>query len=70
LSSEIHLKCIIIVETAMGKGGLTKWFKAEEYSTLRFVEYREFKDYSEGELIKLKDYDKITDTIIDDILII
>jgi hypothetical protein len=43
---------------------------AEEYSTLRFVEYREFKDYSEGELIKLKDYDKITDTIIDDILII
>jgi hypothetical protein len=56
-------------KTAMGKGGLTKWFKmAEEYSTLRFVE--EFKDYSEGELIKLKDYDKITDTIIDDILII
>jgi hypothetical protein len=56
-------------KTAMGKGGLTKWFKmAEEYSTLRFVEYREFKDYSEGELIKLKDYDKITDTIIDDIL--
>jgi hypothetical protein len=43
VSSEIHLKCIIIVEkTAMGKGGLTKWFKmAEEYSTLRFVEYRE-----------------------------
>jgi hypothetical protein len=27
-------------KTAMGKGGLTKWFKmAEEYSTLRFVEY-------------------------------
>jgi hypothetical protein len=44
-------------KTAMGKGGLTKWFKmAEEYSTLRFVEYREFK-YSEGELIKLKDYE-------------
>jgi hypothetical protein len=43
---------------------------AEEYSTLRFVEYREFKDSPEGELIKLKDYDKITDTIIDDILII
>jgi hypothetical protein len=55
--------------TAMGKNGLTKWFKmAEEYVTYRFVEYREFKDYSEGELIKLKDYDKITDTIIQDIL--
>jgi hypothetical protein len=54
-------------KTAMGKGGLTKWFKmAEEYSTLRFVEYREFIQKENW----LKDYDKITDTIIDDILII
>lgn len=54
---------------AYGKTGLTKWFKfAEEHVTYRFIEYRSFKDYSEGELIKLKDYDAISDTIIEDIL--
>lgn len=53
----------------VGKKGLTKWFRsAEEFVTYKFVEYREFKDYSEGELVKLKDYDKISDDIIDDIL--
>jgi hypothetical protein len=52
-----------------GKKGIKKWFKmAEQYVTYRFIEYREFNDYSEGELIKLKDYDLITDNIIDDIL--
>lgn len=52
-----------------GKKGMTKWFKmAEQYVTYRFIEYREFEDYSEGELVKLKDYDKITDQILDDIL--
>ncbi len=52
-----------------GKKGMTKWFKsAEEFVELKFIEYREFKDYSEGELTKLKDYDKITDQIISDIL--
>ena len=54
---------------AYGKKGLTKWFKfAEEHIIYQFIEYREFADYSEGELTKLKDYDKITDQIIDDIL--
>lgn len=54
---------------AYGKKGLNKWYKyAEQYVTYKFVEYREFKDYSEGEMTKLKDYDKITDLIIDDIL--
>lgn len=54
---------------AYGKKGLTKWFKfAEEYVNYQFIEYRDFEDYSEGELTKLKDYDKITDKIIDDIL--
>ena len=53
----------------MGKKGMTKWFKmAEQFVNYRFVEYRKYKDYSEGELVKLKDYDKITDSIIDDIL--
>lgn len=52
-----------------GKKGITKWFKsAEEFVEYKFIEYREFVDYSEGELTKLKDYDKITDQIIDDIL--
>ena len=52
-----------------GKTGMTKWFKlAEEHVIYKFIEYREFEDYSEGELTKLKDYDKITDDIIQDIL--
>lgn len=52
-----------------GKKGMTKWFKsAEEFVQYKFIEYREFQDYSEGELTKLKDYDKITDQIIIDIL--
>jgi hypothetical protein len=51
-----------------GKTGMTKWFKlAEKHITYRFIEYRSFKDYSEGELIKLKDYDNITDMILKDI---
>jgi hypothetical protein len=54
---------------AFGKKGITKWFGlAEEFITYKFIEYREYKDYSEGELVKLKDYDKISDTIISDIL--
>lgn len=53
----------------MNKSGYSKWFKfAEQYVTYRFINYREYKNYSEGELIKLKDYDKITDMIIEDVL--
>lgn len=53
---------------AENKSGLSKWFKyAEEHLTLRWIEYREWTDYSEGELVKLIDYDKITDQIISDI---
>ena len=55
--------------SVFGKTGIKKWFKlAEQFVTYKFIEYREFKDYSEGELTKLKDYDKITDGIISDIL--
>jgi hypothetical protein len=55
--------------SAYGKTGLKKWYKmAEEYVTYKFINYRSFEDYSEGELIKLKDYDRITDSIIEDIL--
>lgn len=54
---------------AYGKKGLNKWYKyAEQYVSYKFVTYREYSNYSEGELTKLKDYDKITDQIIDDIL--
>jgi hypothetical protein len=53
---------------ALNKSGLSKWFKyCEDKINLRFIEYREYENYSEGELIKLKDYDKITDQIIKDI---
>ena len=55
--------------SVLGKTGIKKWFKlAEQFVTYKFIEYREFKDYSEGELTKLKDYDKISDEIISDIL--
>ena len=56
-------------EAALKKGGLNKWFKlCEEYVQLRYVKYRNYDNYSDGELIKLKDYDKITDQIISDII--
>ena len=55
--------------SVLGKTGIKKWFKlAEQFVTYKFIEYREFKDYSEGELTKLKDYDRISDGIIADIL--
>jgi hypothetical protein len=54
---------------AYGKTGLKKWFKmCESEITLSFVEYREYDNYSDGEITKLKDYDKITDKIISDII--
>ena len=53
---------------AINKSGLAKWFKlCEKELELRFIEYRNFDNYSDGELIKLKDYDKITNQIIKDI---
>jgi hypothetical protein len=55
---------------AMNKSGYSKWFKlAEEKATFKFINYRSYKTYSEGELIKINDYDKITDMIISDILV-
>lgn len=52
-----------------GKKGLKKWFKlAEEHIEYKYIKYRKFKEYSEGELIKLEDYDNITTMIVDDIL--
>jgi hypothetical protein len=51
------------------KSGMSKWFKsAEQYCKYKFLNYRGFDNYSDGELIKLKDYDSITETIIEDIL--
>jgi hypothetical protein len=53
---------------ANNKSGLSKWFKlCEQYLTLRYIEYRNFESYSDGEIVKIKDYDKITDLIISDI---
>jgi hypothetical protein len=51
------------------KSGMSKWFKsAEQLCQYKFVSYRDFDNYSDGELTKLKDYDLITESIIDDIL--
>lgn len=53
---------------ATNKSGLSKWFKYTEGKlNLRYISYRDFDDYSDGELIKLKDYDTITTQIIKDI---
>ena len=53
---------------ATNKSGLSKWFKlSDSYLTLRFIKYRKYDSYSEGELVKLKDYDEITNLIIKDI---
>lgn len=51
------------------KSGMSKWFKsAEQFCQYKFITYRNFENYSEGELTKLKDYDSITEMIVDDIL--
>jgi hypothetical protein len=56
-------------DDACGKTGLNKWYKlCEQYINYKWINYRKFDNYSEGELIKLKDYDLITDNIIKDIL--
>lgn len=50
------------------KKGITKWFGlAEGFIEYKYIKYREYDNYSEGELIKLKDYDAISDSIIKDI---
>lgn len=56
-------------DKVFSKKGITKWYGlAEECITYRYVNYRKYTEYSEGEIIKLKDYDVISDTIIEDIL--
>lgn len=53
---------------ATNKSGLSKWFKyCEKELVLKYIEYREYANYSDGEIIKLKDYDKITSQIVKDI---
>jgi hypothetical protein len=50
------------------KKGLSKWFKScEEHVRLRLIEYADYSKYSEGEVAKLRDYNRITDGMLDDI---
>ena len=57
-----------VKDKVFNKSGMKKWFKmAEENVKYEYVEYRKFKDYSTGEIVKLKDYDLITDKIINNI---
>jgi hypothetical protein len=52
------------------KGGLSKWYlSCEPFVEYRWIKYNSYKNYSDGELVKLKDYDAITDMIISDILL-
>lgn len=54
---------------ATTKNGLSKWFKmAEQLCEYKFISYRKFNGYSDGEIIKLMDYDSITQMIVDDII--
>jgi len=55
-------------DATLTKGGFSKWFKlCEGKLELRWISYRNFENYSDGELVKLKDYDKITDLILEDL---
>jgi len=50
------------------KKGMSKWFKScEEHVRLRHIEYADYSKYSEGEVAKLRDYNRITDCMLDDI---
>jgi hypothetical protein len=54
---------------AANKSGLSKWFKMSEgFCELRYISYRKFENYSEGEITKLMDYDNITTNIVNDII--
>lgn len=50
------------------KKGLSKWYKyTEELVHYKPISYNIFKDYSDGEIKKIQDYNKITEQIVDDI---
>jgi hypothetical protein len=50
------------------KKGMSKWYKsADQYCQYKFINFTEFFNYSQGEISKINDYDRITDMIIDDI---
>lgn len=53
---------------AFNKSGLKKWYKSVEHLvTYRFHNYVKSDDYSESEILKLKQYTKTVDVIINDI---
>ena len=53
---------------ALGKKGMFKWYKlADELVNYRYIEYSKYDDYMNSEIVKLMDYDKITQQIVDDI---
>jgi hypothetical protein len=54
---------------AINKSGLSKWFKmAEHYVTYKYITYDDYDGYAEGEIVKMRNYDDITDLIISDIV--
>jgi hypothetical protein len=55
-------------KSALGKVGFHKWFSlCEQYVSFRFIDIREYDQYSRGEILKMVDYEKICDGILKDI---
>ena len=53
---------------ALGKKGMFKWYNlADELVNYRYIKYSKYDDYMNGEIVKLMDYDQITQQIVDDI---
>lgn len=67
--SDIKILNYLREKDAVIKSGFSKWYKyAENFVNYKYISFREFDSYSQGELTKLVDYDIITDKIIEDIL--
>ena len=56
-------------KSAFNKSGLQKWYKmCEDIVTYRWIEYdSENKIFTDSEVAKIRDYDRVTDIIIEDI---
>lgn len=55
-------------DNAYNKSGLSKWYEMfNNHITYRFVEYTKYKSYEEEQLVKLHDFNVLSDLIITDI---
>lgn len=55
-------------ENAYNKSGLSKWYEMfNNHITYRFIEYTKYKSYEEEQLVKLYDFNTLSDLIMTDI---